>query len=308
MDFNNVSSATTLDVISRLAGGGTSWFVQDGVIHFTTQDELDKTGEVKAYWPTGIGGVPDERAPKAAEILRDYIPTLGEGTIRISNGQILVRGNEHTQERVSHVLELCGRPMTPAEWRAMLGIEEDFNNSRDPISVSWQNLPVSQCVSQLSAQTKIPMVLDGSIDPTRPITLELKNAPPRQVLDGLLVAAANTGANSKTDEWTSEPAAHGQVIWIGPSSKATNWCASYMVGPEAMRELRINSPHDAPGAICSAVGGCDGDHVRWISGQRVLCLQKMDQIIAIGKVLGDPSFVSAMRPSRADSSAAASGR
>jgi hypothetical protein len=307
MDFSNVSAATTLDAICRLVGGGASWFVQDGLVRVTTQDELDKQGGVKPYWPTGIGGVPEDRAAKAANILREYVSGLDESAIRLSNGQVLVRGNDKTQQHVSRVLELCSRPMTPTEWRQMLGVEEDMNNDHDPMSVSWQSVPIGQCVNQLSAHTKIPFVLDESIDLTKPIMLEMKNAMPRQILDGLLAAAASSGASSKTDMWTCEPAAQGQVLWIGPASRAMNWCACYMLGPAAMRELRINSPQDGPNAICSAVGGCDGDHVRWVGGNRILCLQKMDQILAIGKVLDDPSFDSAMRASRADSSAAARG-
>jgi type II secretory pathway component GspD/PulD (secretin) len=307
MDFNNVSAATTLDVICRLVGGGSSWFVQDGLIRVTTQDQLDKQGGVKPYWPTGIGGVPEERAAKAATILREYVSGLGDDSIRISNGQVLVRGNDKTQERVSRVLQLCSRPMTPTEWRQMLGVEEDLNNSTDPMTVSWQSVPIAQCVNQLSAHTKIPMVLDASIDSTKPIMLEMKNATPRQILDGLLSAAASSGASSKMDMWTCEPTAQGQVLWIGPESHAMNWCACYMLGPAAMRQLRINSPQDGPSAICSAVGGCDGDHIRWVGGNRILCLQKMDQILAIGKILDDPSFDSAMRPNRADRRTASSG-
>lgn len=304
MSFDNISAAETFDVICRLVGGGATWYTDDNSIHVTTEAELNKQGETKSYWPNGIGGVPAERAGKAADLLRDYLPGLDPMAIRVSNGQAVVRGDADTQAQALRILELCSRPMTPAEWREMLGIEKDFNDNPALISVSWQSAPLAQCVQELAAKSKTPIVLEAAADPTLMVTLELKNATPRKVMNGLL-GAIGAGQNSKADEWTCEPIAHGKILWVGTLSHADNFCASFLVGPMAMRDLHINSLDDVATAICSTLPGCNPGRVRWIGGHRVLCLQKLDFILAIGKLVGDPSFESAMRADHSEPNAAA---
>ncbi|HEY1686758.1 MAG TPA: hypothetical protein VGG19_18500 [Tepidisphaeraceae bacterium] len=307
MEFDNGSAATTFDVICRLVGHGIVWQVQDDAIHVTTQDELNKQGLVRTYWTNAIGGPLEERAAKAANILRDYVPGLGDSSVRIGNGQLIVRAAPDIQQTVTRVMALCSRPMLQTEWRELLGVEEDLNNSTDRLSVSWQGTAISKCVAELSDKTKIPMVLASAADPEFSVNINLKNAAPREILTALLAAGSggdNNNNNDKNNGWTCEPIAHGKVLWIGPASRASNFCASFVLGPAAMRELRINSVQDGPGAICAMVPGCDSDHVRWIDGLHILCLQKMDKILAIGKLLADPSFITAMRPQAHETSAA----
>lgn len=299
--FDHVSAAATFDVLCRLMGSGATWYVQDGVVKVSTRAQLDKQGVSKSYWPSAIGGPSAERAEKETNILRQFLPDVPGDAIQTNNEQVVVHGGAQTQEDAEHIMALCGRPMMPAEWRQMLGVEMDLDDSTQKLSISWQARPLSDCISDLSTQTHTPMVLDPSADPQKQITLEMKNASPEQVLDGMLAAAGEDEKN----RWTCEPAAHGQVLWIGPMKQATLWCVSCTLGPSAMHELHISEPQNGPAAICSAVGGCDPNHIVWLGGNHLLCLQPMDQIMAIGKILRDPSFMAAMRPSRVSNASTA---
>jgi type II secretory pathway component GspD/PulD (secretin) len=299
VEYDNVSAADTLDVICRLVGAGkVGWAVRGGVVEVSSRSEMARSSPApKVYSGIGIGlAPPAERAAAQAELLKQFVPTLGEAGIELKGSTMIVKGDEETLKEAARAIKLCGRAMTPPEWDALMGVAKVLANMKEPMSVQWQEKPLVDCVRELSAKTKVPMVVDASLETVRPVTLRLEGVPPQKVLDGILRAAGTTGYNSKEIPATYEPIGGGRVLWIGSAEKAQLWNVSFSLTPAGLRAVKARRAEEATDGIKAMVPGSELGRMRYVGSNILVVSQRMDQVKAIGQLLMDPGYVVGMKP------------